>query len=236
VQHARLSPSFEWPIDLIEVYSNYRDQLSAPAGATTASPKAMTSTKSQSRRFFTRKLNTTGTDDRIDGIEELSDRPVVLREQESKVTLFSWLSQATFDFLKSESGKTVLEKWIHGLDLEDAFQNGVQSLTMTTPPEPPVRSAAQSEQLGGIPAGREMSADSNSGPSVSFQSSLNEKSDPSDPSSGTGRYVHYQFIYDPQDETGDTVLQEPNVQVRTHLAVNARRLGGGGFRDLETTL
>mmetsp|Transcript_52496 Transcript_52496/g.122841 ORF Transcript_52496/g.122841 Transcript_52496/m.122841 type:complete len:1239 (-) Transcript_52496:33-3749(-) len=119
VQNATLVPNFEVPHHLIEITANEQGREGGPM-----SPTSTKKTHSPQKRSITgwSRRQTAASQESMEGMEDLADEPVLLHEHGGKVYLFSWLSQPTFEYLRADSGKPLLETWVGSIDVSDAFE------------------------------------------------------------------------------------------------------------------
>mmetsp|Transcript_31365 Transcript_31365/g.73159 ORF Transcript_31365/g.73159 Transcript_31365/m.73159 type:complete len:1088 (+) Transcript_31365:133-3396(+) len=102
VQQATLDASFEWPHDLVEV-------VAAEAFPSRSHRQAT------SRQRSGRSTSKPHLEEDVEG--DLVDEPIILHEQDSKVVLYAWLTHPTYQFLRSDSGKSTLERWVSSIDI-----------------------------------------------------------------------------------------------------------------------
>jgi len=115
VQHTRLNPDFEWP-DMPYL-------LQALPLTPSCSPRVPDRSKRIDRKG-TRRLSLTSLDapkEPDEKIEDLSEEPVFLCEVDGKLRLYCWLYEHTFNFLRSNNGKPLLEKWVQSMDIAGSF-------------------------------------------------------------------------------------------------------------------
>jgi len=120
IQHASLDANFEWPHDIIEVL--VQDAFQKPV-------------RSISRVSARQRSGRNSQADAVMG--DLSEEPIVLRDHESKVVLYSWLSPSTFQFLQSDHGKPLLERWVGALDVVACLEGDFSSVDPAEGPESP---------------------------------------------------------------------------------------------------
>mmetsp|Transcript_42861 Transcript_42861/g.100526 ORF Transcript_42861/g.100526 Transcript_42861/m.100526 type:complete len:1229 (+) Transcript_42861:59-3745(+) len=126
VQHTELSDDFMWPL-----MPSLRQELPSLTDSPCADTQGNSRKPSRSyvlARNSNRRGSVGGSTHEMEHFQsevrlsELSDEPVWLHEVGDKVRLYAWVSEALFDFVKTEPGKAIVSKWVAKMDVPKALE------------------------------------------------------------------------------------------------------------------
>jgi len=128
IQYAQLQQDFEWPSDLYEVTAP--DVPDSEDGASPSSKRdglknkrrgSVQSTGAGAGGLLKGERKKNSFTELHNAQDDLTSEPILLWEKGDKVMLYSWLSLSTFTYLRSENGKSLLERWVKNIDVKQAL-------------------------------------------------------------------------------------------------------------------